>query len=266
MSFYRTSGEGDPDPAESIEDFDPNDPDATIVHYDLGAWAHDDQAELIAELAAAGVPHAWGEADELLVPESAETRADEIIADLEARLGVGLGVLSRAELADDEPTVEYDLGEWPHDDRAAIARTLDEGTIRHRWDGTTLLIAAADEATVDSVLDAVERGDVVGDLDTEPAGSGDAPDLPFETLTTFFLAGERLARNQLDADGLAHLLEAVDVADPANPPYGVERALWQRACGLSDELAGALGDGDEPDVERAGVVAEQLRDLLRPYI
>lgn len=266
MSYFRTSGEGDNEGIDiPVEDFDLNDPDTVIVHYDLGAWTADDQAELTQVLATEGIPHAWGDVDELLVPESAETRADAILADLEVRLGVGIGILPVAQLADGDPTVEYDLSEWPEGDRAAIARTLGDGTIRHRWDGDSLLVAADDEDTVDAVLDAVERGDVVGDLDVS-ADDDDRAEIPFETLTTFFLAGERLSKNALDADGLTHLLSAVDVADPAASPYGVDRGLWTRACALADELAGALADGDEPDAVHAEAVAGQLRDLLRAYV
>lgn len=266
MSYFRTSGEGDNEGIDiPVEDFDPNDPDATVVHYDMDAWTADDQAELTQVLAAAGIPHAWSGDNELLAPESAEDAVDAVIADLEVRLGVGIGVIPKAQLADGDPTIEYDLAEWLEDDREAIALMLGEGTIRHRWDGDTLLVAADDEATVDTVLDAVERGDIVGDIEFS-AADDDRPERPFETLTTFFLAGERLAKNALDADGLSHLLAAVDVADPAAPPFGVERGLWTTACSLADELAGALADGDEPDAVEAEAVAGRLRDLLRSYV
>ena len=91
-------------------------------------------------------------------------------------------------------------------------------------------------------------------------------ELPFETLTTFFLAGDRLQKNPLDADGLEQLLAATDVADPDRPPYGVDKRLWVRMCELADELAAALVDGDEPDVVETQAVAAELHDLLRPYV
>ena len=90
--------------------------------------------------------------------------------------------------------------------------------------------------------------------------------LPFETLTTFFLAGDRLQRNPLDADGLEQLLSATDVADPDRPPYGVDKRLWVRMCELADDLAAALVDGEEPDVVETQAVAAELHDLLRPYV
>ena len=96
--------------------------------------------------------------------------------------------------------------------------------------------------------------------------SGDADELPFETLTTFFLAAERLQRNTLDADGLEQLLDARRGRRARASPYGVEMSLWQQTCELADELAGALVDADEPDHEAAMAVAIDLHDLLRPFV
>nr|MBA2321499.1 ComF family protein [Deltaproteobacteria bacterium] len=74
----------------------------------------------------------------------------------------------------------------------------------------------------------------------DTATGEDAGQLPFETLTTFFLAGERLQKNPLDADGLEELLAATEVADPASPPYGVQPRLWEQTCALAERLADAL--------------------------
>ena len=96
--------------------------------------------------------------------------------------------------------------------------------------------------------------------------AGEEDELPFETLTTFFLAAERLSRNTLDADGLEQLLDALEVAEPERRPYGVELLLWQKTCELAEALASALVDADEPDHETAMAVATDLHDLLRSYV
>lgn len=266
------------------EDWNPNDPDATRVLYDLGAWSFDQQADLAAELAEAEVPHTW-EGAELVVPESHEARADGIISQVEDRLGIrydddgalvgdgdsddgeGDGVLVALDIADGTPTTEYDLEEWPEADLQTITRALVSQQIPYRWEDDVLVVPTAEEAVVESLLDMIENGEFgVGD---DP---GDDPDdvaadvLPFETLTTFFLVGERLQRNPLDADGLEQLLQAVELADERRPPYGVDLRLWQRTCELADELAGALADEAEPDADAAQDVARELYDLLRPFI
>jgi hypothetical protein len=262
------------------EDWNPNDPDATRVLYDLAAWSFDQQAELASDLAEAEIPHTW-EGAELVVPEESEAAADAIITEVERRLGIvydedgdTIGSIRPPEevlpdpvmLDDDEAATEYDLTDWPVDDRDSLARALTRQGHPFRWEGEVLLVRTSDEALIESLLDLVEAGDeleLVADDDDEHA---EADRLPFETLTTFFLAGERLKRNPLDADGLEDLLAAVEVAEPANPPFGVDPKLWERTCALADDLAGALVDDDIPDEDTAREVASELHDLLRPYI
>jgi hypothetical protein len=291
------------------DEWNPNDPDATRVHYDLSAWSFDQQAELASELADAEIPHAWDGA-ELLVPEEFEAATDSAVAIVEERLGivddaepVDDSAPEPVELADDTLTTEYDLAEWSVDERGTVGNLLINQHLPFKWNAHVLLVATAHEEAVEAILDAVESGEaelmpvierdelgneIIIDVD-DPVGK-----LPFETLSTFFLAGERLKRDPLDATGLEQLLKALDVADPERPPYGVEKALWVRTCELAEELADALvGEGEDndaadggtatpatgadpgedddtvplgPDEDEAVAVATELHDLLRPYV
>jgi hypothetical protein len=259
-----------------MTDWNPNDPDATRVYYDLSAWTFDQQAELAAAMADAEVPHAW-EDTELMVPEDSEQAADLVIAEVEARLGIestqSVGeVLEPGEgpqpiaLVADTPTTEYDLDEWPVADRQALTHALTGASIPFNWDGNVLLVGTGDEAIVEELLDDIERGEYV-DIDASDNESGETAEQPSsEVLTTFFLAGERLRRDPLDADGLEQLLAATDVAEPEVPPFGVQPRLWQQTCDLADQLADALVEGDEPDLDAAMAAAEALHDLLRPHV
>ena len=267
-----------------MTEWNPDDPDASSVHYDLSAWNFDQQAELAAAMAEADIPHGW-EGTELVVPDDFEDAADHLIAEVEERLGIAYDEsIEYGEvvvvLHDDEPPTEYDLDEWPADDRTLAGRALTDALLAHRWDGTVLLVRTADEAVVEALLDTVERGEFVDLEASAPAGVD--PDLDAEILTTFFLAGERLRRNPLDADGLEQLVAATEVADPDRPPFGVQQRLWQQTCALADRVVDALvgdtGDtGDtaiddivgEPgviDFDAAAEAAAELHDLLRPYI
>ena len=263
------------------DDWNPNDPDATKVLYDLSMWSFDQQAELASELADAEIPHTW-EGAELVVPEDSEALADTVITALEARLGITYDEAGEVEdgfgrsagelplpepvpLTVDDATTEYDLAEWPAVDRDALTRALTRQRHPFRWEDEVLLVRTTDEALVESLLDLVEAGDSP-ELAADYAEYDEDDRLPFETLTTFFLAGERLKRNPLDADGLEQLLLAGEVADPTQPPFGVEMRLWQRTCDLADQLAAALVDEDQPDEETAQAIAGELHDLLRPYI
>jgi hypothetical protein len=264
------------------DDWNPNDPDATRVVYDLSAWSFDQQAELASELAEAEVPHTWDGSD-LMVPVAAEQAADLVIDTLEERFGISYDddeaeaegdgePAQRIDISDDEPSTEYELADWSQDDRESLTGALVTQARPFRWEGDTLLVPTTDEAVVEALLDLVEAGESAA-LEVDPEHDAvddpeadDGDPLPFETLTTFFLAGERLKKNPLDADGLEQLLAAVEVAEPNKPPYGVDVRLWQRTCELADELAGALVDDELPDGDTAMSVAEELHDLLRPYI
>jgi hypothetical protein len=248
------------------DDWNPNDPESTQVHYDLSSWSFEQMAELAAVLADAEIPHAW-DGNELIVPESAEGATDDIVAQVEMRLGMAAATEDAPReaigLADDAPSTEYDLAEWEASERELVTSHLIARGLPFRWEEDVLLVGTADEELVDAILDDVENDEGVELPDDD---GDDADRLPFETLTTFFLAGDRLQRNPLDADGLEQLLSATDVADPTRPPYGVDRRLWQRTCELADELAAALVDGDEPDAVETQAVAAELHDLLRPYV
>jgi hypothetical protein len=248
------------------DDWNSRDPDATRVHYDLADWSFEQMAELSATLADAEIPHAW-DGDELIVPESAEEQTDAVVAQVETRLGIADTAEAPPRepiaLADEAPSTEYDLAEWEPSERELVTSLLVARGLPFRWEDEILLVGTDDEELVDTILDDVENDEgVVLPDETED----DTDQLPFETLTTFFLAGDRLQRNPLDADGLEQLLSATEVADPDRPPYGVEKRLWLRMCELADELAAALVDGEEPDVVETQAVAAELHDLLRPFV
>ncbi|MCE9622900.1 MAG: hypothetical protein K8R99_11195 [Actinomycetia bacterium] len=254
------------------DDWNPNDPDASNVMYDLSRWSFDQQAELAAELAEAEIPHTW-DGSELVVPESHEAAADSTVTRVEARLGItyeGDDNGATDESARHDPidipagvaSTEYDLGEWSESDRQSITQALTAERIPYRWEDDLLLVSTAHEDAAEALMDTIEAGDFA----MLPTDDASPDELPFETLTTFFLAAERLQRNTQDADGLEQLLDALEVAEPERRPYGVELLLWQKTCELADALASALVDADEPDHETAMAVATDLHDLLRPYI
>lgn len=248
-----------------MTDWNPNDPDATRVYYDLSMWTFDQQAELTAAMADAEIPHAW-EGTELMVPEESEADADALIAEIEERLGITDEPAPDAPvaitLADDVPTTEYDLADWSPVEHGAVSHALTEAGIAFRWDEAVLLVATEDEAVVDELLDDVESGEFV-DVLTPAAGSDEASS---EVLTLMFLAAERLRKEPLDPDGIEHLLKALDTADPEVPPFGVTPKLWQESYTVADELADAIAGDENPDEEAAMAAAERLHELLRPHV
>ena len=57
--------------------WNPNDPDAVKVHYDLAGWSFEQRAELAAACRGRD-PHAW-DGDELIVPEQIEDAVDDVV-------------------------------------------------------------------------------------------------------------------------------------------------------------------------------------------
>ena len=184
------------------DDWNPNDPDAKNVMYDLSRWSFDQQAELAAELAEAAVPHTW-DGSELVVPESHEAAADSTVTRVEARLGItyegddgdgdGAGQTATTthqpiDIPAGVASTEYDLGEWAESDRQSITQALTAQQIPYRWEDDLLLVSTAHEEAAEALMDTIEAGDFA----MLPTDDASADELPFETLTTFFLAAERL--------------------------------------------------------------------------
>jgi hypothetical protein len=253
------------------EEWNPFDSEDTRVHYDLSRWTFEQQAELASELAEGAIPHAWDGA-ELLVPEECEADVDALIEVVEIRLDIvddePEAVHEQLALEDGEPVTEYDLSEWPEADRRAVTESLIAGELPFRWEGefgTVLAVATADESSVDELLDTIERGELVAEQvnDDDPAVDDADEDELLTTLTSFFLAADRLQRNPNNPDASTQLADTAASADAAHPPYGVERKVWERACVLAGEIAELVDDDDEVGVQDA---AEELRDLLRPFV
>ena len=239
-------------------DFDPFDPDVVKVHYDMSVWTFEQRAELSEALADAEFPHFW-DGDELIVPEEVEAAVDALFERLEALFGPFPIILQ-----DDAESTEFGLDEWTDADRKVLTEALVDAEIPHRWDGTTVVVAADAEHAVDDLLDAIESGELLGGgLD-----EGAAP--PEGALSTMFLAADRLAKDPLDASARGTLIDLQGQIDAKHPPYGLAHRTWAAGVEGVDrivELVGAqaAGSGDDHESEVIGA-AQELRSLLRPYV
>lgn len=237
-------------------DFDPNDPDAVKVHYDVTAWSFDQRAELSAALAEAELPHAW-DGDEVVVPEEVEAAVDALFDELEAALGPFAVVLDA-----DADATEFGLDEWSPDDRTVLTDALIAAEIPHRWEATTVFVARDAEDAVDDLLDAIEAGELLSSDESDAAPDG--------ALGTMFVAADRLAKDPIDAGARAELVELFARLDPSAPPYGVSPRPWAAAVravgtivGLVEADAGSAIGAVDSEVIGA---AQDLRALVRPYV
>ncbi len=258
MAFVNKQGEDEErsERAESGEliDFDPSDPDAVKVHYDLTAWNFDQRAELSEALAAAELPHSW-DGDELVIPEAIEDEVDALFERFDEELGPFPIVL-----ADDEPSTTFNLDEWSVADRTTLSDSLIEAEIPHRWTGTTVLVATDAEDTVDELLDAIEAGELLA--------TGDGIEAPEGALGTMFVTADKLAKDPLDVDARERIARLAELVDAGHPPYGLAPRAWKSAVAgvtaISERIA-ADADGEVDESEMIEL-AQQLRSVVRPYV
>lgn len=237
-------------PFEHGEEFDPNDPDVVKVHYDVAGWSHDQVAELAETLAERSVPHVW-EDEELVVPEAVEEAVDVLFTELEDEIGPFPVVL-----ADDAPSTEFGLDEWPQRDLDMLRQALVDAEIPHRWHGTTLAVDEQAENVVDDLLDAIEAGEVAS-LDEEV-------EAPEGALNDLYVAADRLRRDPADGSARRSLLDLVPVLDPRGAPYGLAVRSWEVIVDRARALAGEFEVGAESDAIAAS--AEELLTVCRPWV
>lgn len=241
-------------------DFDPFDPDVAKVHYDMSVWTFEQRAELSEALAEAEFPHYW-DGDELVVPEEVEADVDALFERLEALFGPFPIILQ-----DDAESTEFGLDEWSDADRKVLTEALIDAEIPHRWERTTVIVAADAEHAVDDLLDAIESGELLGD-----AGGEEAPP-PEGALSTMFLAADKLAKDPLDASARNTLIGLQSQLDAKRPPYGLAHRTWAAGVEGVDkvvELMAAHAHDADPGADHESEIigaAQELRSLLRPYV
>lgn len=240
-------------------DFDPLDPDVVKVHYDVCAWSVDHRAELSEALAERELPHVW-DGDEVVVPEAVEAQVDALFDELEQLLGPFPVVLDA-----DTASTEFGLDEWSPEDRALLTEALIEAEVPHRWEGTTVFVAADAEHAVDDLLDAIEAGELLsaGDDDEAP---------PEGALSSMFLIANRLAKDPVDARARRELLDLHPHLDPKRPPFGMAQRPWASAVGSVAAIAELVTADASPSSSDEGIesdligAAQDLRTILRPYV
>lgn len=245
-----------------MTDWNPTDPDAVNVHYDLTEWTPEQEAELTEALAENAIPHTWDGA-ELVVPEEVEAEVDALFEVLEAKLGIVsadgtvVDVVPSDPIDADEALTEYELEEWSVADRAVLTEALVASRVPHRWEDGLLLVPTAAEEAVEELMNDIESGQVwiVPEGDEDDGTDGEDPS---DVLLVFKDAGERLSRDPLDADGLDALLASLEAADPDRPLPGVAPSAWRQICALAEELADALAANETPDEPLVVDTAERL--------
>lgn len=136
---------------------------------------------------------------------------------------------------------EYVLDEWSEDDRVVLRERLETLGVPHRWEGPALVIAAADEAWAERVMDQVEA-------DLDDARAHEAAGTVGYDLTEWDDESCKQLMDLLEADGIPYQLDGDELF--------VDSADEERA----DELVNAVLDPGAvvPPAEGGGDVMSEL--------
>jgi hypothetical protein len=157
-----------------------------------------------------------------------------------------------------EEEVAYNLDDFDDDQLDALFDALDEEAIPYLWDGDELFVQAADEQAVDVLLERVANPDALAVEDDEGDGGG-------WLLGELFVVADRLQHDPEEHESVALLLQLANAADEADPPYGLDKPVWEQLRERVTALATIL-EQDKPDPDAALESARELRNAIRPYV
>ncbi len=241
------------------------DEDEQVV-YDLSAWPIDAQTETAIAFAESGLPHLWDGTD-LIIPEVHEESADRMLERIEDQFDLVEGE-EREMLAEEDAEsagpgsvgetsggdTEFPLDGWDSSRRMELVERLVELSVPHHWEGELLVVPTDRDEDVEAILDEMDG--------IEPRSEPSSHIDPAEIASVLFLTAERMRKGKVDATKYAELLEALDAAEPAQPPFGVDPNLWMQMLELGEDLADAVAD----DTDAVEEIAANLYALLRPLI
>jgi hypothetical protein len=139
-----------------VGEWNPKDPEAVTVRYDLSEWSVDERADVTEAFADADIAHAW-DGHELLVSAEDESRADAVLDELEDSFDQDDDVDG-----DDAGSglTEYDLQDLSDADRSRLTEMLDTLDIGYRWESDVMVVQEAHEDVVESCLRTIDGRDV----------------------------------------------------------------------------------------------------------
>lgn len=244
------------EPADTVEE-----PEAAAG--EQAETAVDDEPEAAPDAAADEPPETAdqeaeeSDEDEAAGDEDAAAQADDWAPDLEADDGEADHRNGSEPAARTRGETVYELGDWLPEQRALLSIDFEEAEIRHRWEGSDVVVAAADEARADAVFE-----------DFETPYDGDDDEVTYRAIEELFAATDRLANDPTDSERATAFVEAAPAADSA-VPLGLDEALWLQVRSQTHrlvELVVSHDDYKKVNHDRVLPVAETLRNLLRSMV
>jgi hypothetical protein len=167
---------------------------------------------------------------------------------------------------EDHEILVYELDQWAPEQRTALEVALSGAAIPYQWEGTDLLVPAADEGAVDDLLDTIEFPDALpAEADAEDGGDDIDDEAVYQVMSDLFVIADRIAdSNSVDLAVAGDFIEAAAAAAETPPPFGVEARLWQQMQRLAGEIAERLQNEEDDAVVTAE--AATLRNALRNFV
>lgn len=206
--------------------------DGEEVAYELEGWSNQLKLSLEGMLDREGIRRVW-EAAVLVVPAEFEEQVDALIATVE---GVEL-----EELAQEGVQVAFDLHELTAEELEDLDARLLAGGVVHAWtDEAELLVAEADAAGVEVLIDdVINPGDEISEEDGLALQ---------ERLSSLFIAVDKLVKDPLEAKPVARFHAAAAGIGELGVPYGLSGGSWASFLGLIDDLVTVTGEVDDDEL------------------
>jgi hypothetical protein len=158
---------------------------------------------------------------------------------------------------EDGDEVGYDLADWSAEQRDELVESLAAEGVVARLEDTELVVAEADAALAEELIEEVDAPDA---LDAEDDDGDDAARI----LSSLYVTSDELVHDPDSSTAVVELLESVEAAAELPLPYGLDGDVWSGLLRVADELADLLGAAaDDEDVAAA---ARRLRDAVRPLV
>lgn len=165
---------------------------------------------------------------------------------------------------EDHEILVYELNTWEPDQRDQLEVVLSEQGIPYQWEDTDLLVPAADEERVDSLLDEIEFPEALP-ADADEGDEGVDDEATYKVMSDLFVIADRIAdAKTVDLAVAGDFIEAATAAAGTPAPFGVDERTWQQVQRLAGEISERLEEEGEDDA----VIAEAatLRNALRGFV
>ena len=155
--------------------------------------------------------------------------------------------------------IAYEIADWNDEQRADLVAMLNERGIEYSWDEEgDLVVPAASEATIETIIDELEEG-AFSDVDD------DTSEAAYYALSELFTACDLLFHNPASREGRSGVDLNAEVVVGSRAPYGFPPQPWRSISDQARTLFDLI-ERSHPEDLAISDSARSLRDEIRPYV